>query len=447
MLEKLLSKRSYVDSSSNVLVLLQGRKAPTSAVHVPEKYSKVLRIISYRYEVYRHATVAIQGAKTSVNTELAIQKLALILHYLDNVRTAYMARARRGSVGDNTWFSPELEYHLWLDYSERAYHNTACASIKNGLGVTFKYVLEQKQPDILTFIDWDEYIRLHNVRFDMCGLGITLGQNESQAPQAARDLAKAILDDLGAVDRETISKEDAADEVVESKERRKKLAKSGMAQATDSGAKLKQPAAEKQPLVDDDQNSSGNNSEMVAASSWRGELSEAIDDDDAITAQEIDVEERQERRASKQKHSRTTHHNASPGKKGHSVIAGIKIWGTQFGQLHTFIRNRVVELCNVDINKIHDDETLEAWHRSIDVTDPHVSEILGYILLLRSTIKLEEESSHFQNAMCMIGEENRQFMVERLKGKRQSAEQSQRVRSVTGSSSGADVNFSLTPSQ
>ncbi|KAI9574352.1 hypothetical protein HD554DRAFT_2034480 [Boletus coccyginus] len=146
----------------------------------------------------------------------------------------------------------------------------------------------------------------------MYGLGITLGQNESQAPQAAQDLAKVILDDLEAMDRKTISKEDAADEAVESKERRKRLAKSSMAQATDSGAKLKKPVIEKQPLA-------------------------------------IDAEKRKE----------------------------------------------VVKLCNVDINKIHDDETLEAWHRSIDVTDFHVFEILGYILLLRSTIKLEAESGHF----------------------------------------------------
>jgi len=62
-----------------------------------------------------------------------------------------MVRARRGKVGDDTWFSPELEYHLWLDYSEGAYHNIACASIEKGLGVTFKYVLERKKPDILTF--------------------------------------------------------------------------------------------------------------------------------------------------------------------------------------------------------------------------------------------------------------------------------------------------------
>jgi len=172
MLEKLLSKRSYVDSSSNVLVLLQGGKAPTSAVHVPEKYSKIIQIISYRYilsesheflvlttpwsyvsryEVYRHATAAIQGAKTSADTTSATQKLARVLHYLDDVRNAYIARARLGDVSEETWFSPELEYHLWLDYSEGAYHNTACASIEKTLGVTFKYVLEQKQPDILTF--------------------------------------------------------------------------------------------------------------------------------------------------------------------------------------------------------------------------------------------------------------------------------------------------------
>ena len=48
-MEKLLSKRSYVDSASNMLVLLQGGNIRHSTAHVPEKYSTILHIISYRY--------------------------------------------------------------------------------------------------------------------------------------------------------------------------------------------------------------------------------------------------------------------------------------------------------------------------------------------------------------------------------------------------------------
>jgi len=88
----------------------------------------------------------------------------------------------------------------------------------------------------------------------------------------------------------------------------------------------------------------------------------------------------------------------------------------------------VVELCNVDINQIHDDESLEAWHRSIDVTDPRASEILGYILFLRSTSKLQEESNYLKNSICMIGEENKQALLQRLDEKRWAAEQSKQER-------------------
>ncbi|KAI9573969.1 hypothetical protein HD554DRAFT_2035088 [Boletus coccyginus] len=198
------------------------------------------------------------------------------------------------------------------------------------------------------------------------------------------------------MNRKTISKEEAANEEVESKKTKKRLARSSIMQAINSGAKSKKSAVEKQPLVKNDWNSSGNNSKMVVQ---------------LIAGEEIDAEKRQECHSSKQKHSWTMHHNGSSRKKKHSVIAGTKIWSMQFGQLHTYISNWVIKLCNVDINKIHDDETLGAWHRLINMADPHASKILEYILLLRLIVKLEKENGHFQDAMCMIGKENRQFMV------------------------------------
>ena len=90
-------------------------------------------------------------AKTTCDTTLATQKLARVLYYLDNVRTAYMASTRRGNTTDDTWFSPELEYHTWLDFVETAYHNAARASIAKKMRVTFEYVMERQRPDILTF--------------------------------------------------------------------------------------------------------------------------------------------------------------------------------------------------------------------------------------------------------------------------------------------------------
>lgn len=167
-LDQLLSTRSYVDFDLNVLVLLPGGRAASSTVNAPERYCRILHIISYRYdpsskwhalrlltmvhryEVYRHVAAAIQATKT-VDTKLVTQKLARILRYYGDVRNAYIARARRGHVAEESWFSPELEYHLWLDYNQQAYHVGARAKLENELGVTFEYVLERRKPDILTF--------------------------------------------------------------------------------------------------------------------------------------------------------------------------------------------------------------------------------------------------------------------------------------------------------
>ena len=79
-----------------------------------------------------------------------MQKLARILHYFDDVRDAYIACTRRGDVLDAAWFCPELEYHMWLDFIQRAYHEDARACMKNDIGVTFEYVLRRQQPDILS---------------------------------------------------------------------------------------------------------------------------------------------------------------------------------------------------------------------------------------------------------------------------------------------------------
>ena len=136
---------------------------------------------------------------------------------------------------------------------------------------------------------------MQNVRFDMCGLGITLGQNGSQAPQAACDLAKAILDDLGTTEKQNVGRLEAGDEAEAIKEKVKSPARSDTTQATDSRAEGMKSAVETQPSVEEDQDNSGNNdSGMVADNSMRGELSQASDDEDAITMQAIDAEERQE---------------------------------------------------------------------------------------------------------------------------------------------------------
>ena len=104
-----------------------------------------------RYDIYRHATRVIQVARTSCDTKPATQQLAHILHYLDNVQDAYMARACQGNATNETWFFPELKYHMWLDFIEGAYHDAARASIQNKMNITFNYVMERKKLDISTF--------------------------------------------------------------------------------------------------------------------------------------------------------------------------------------------------------------------------------------------------------------------------------------------------------
>jgi len=150
-INKLLRKRSYIDCERNGLVVLSGGEGPPSAVNVPSKYSHALHIISYRYDVYKHTTAAIQAHSTAANVKPAIQQLAQILQYLDDVRNAYTSCARQGDTHLKGWFCPELEYHIWLDYIERSYHDGARTSMEKRVGVTFEYVQKRQKPEIFDF--------------------------------------------------------------------------------------------------------------------------------------------------------------------------------------------------------------------------------------------------------------------------------------------------------
>lgn len=72
-------------------------------------------------------------------------------------------------------------------------------------------------------VDWSEYVQRHSGRFDMCSLGVTLGQHKPSVSQAAHDFTKAILDDLEIVDRKRKGKVKVTDaEVLEVKEKIKR---------------------------------------------------------------------------------------------------------------------------------------------------------------------------------------------------------------------------------
>ncbi|KAF8444488.1 hypothetical protein L210DRAFT_3502081 [Boletus edulis BED1] len=368
---------------------------------------------------------SLQATKTSCDTTTATQKLAWILYYLDGVCTAYIACARQGNVADEEWFSPELEYHMWLDFVKRAYHNDACASIEERVGVTLEYVVQREQPNISSFIKWDKYIEMHNLRFNMCGLEIPLEKDEPHVPQAAHRLAKAILDDLEEADKKNKGKQkargtlDEAEEVGRKTKRMRGSTKMKDKVEVEIRVKTQKPAREKRPPVEED--GSASDSEMVVDDSQGAEYE--LDDEDAITLQAINAEEKQDRRSSKQKYSRRMRHNSSPGM--HKVIiAGANVWNERFGQLYTFICTRLLRICDIDIDKIHDDDALHAWHQSINRTHSNSSEILGYVLILRSTAKLEQGiHSDLQLIMSSIG--NKEYMIQYTEDQNGKAQQSE----------------------
>lgn len=151
ILDTLLHKRSYVDPNSHLLIVV-ARNAPQTAAEFPEKYTRTLQVLSYRYEVCRKTAAGVQQASTTeLNTEKVVQQLARYLLYLDNVRQAYITRSGQNNVFDPDWFSPELEYHLWLDYVEQAYHSGARTSMKNRVGVTYAKVVKRQGPQILSY--------------------------------------------------------------------------------------------------------------------------------------------------------------------------------------------------------------------------------------------------------------------------------------------------------
>ena len=63
--------------------------------------------------------------------------------------------------------------------------------------------------------------------------------------------------------------------------------------------------------------------------------------------------------------------------------------------MYTFIRTKLLDICNMDIDELLDDDDLETWHKSIDPTHPHSSKLLGFVLVLRCAAKLEGGTSEY----------------------------------------------------
>lgn len=124
--------------------------------------------------------------------------------------------------------------------------------------------------------------------------------------------------------------------------------------------------------------------------------------------------------------------------EAHEVIAGADVWNKRFGQLYTFIRNRLLRICNIDVNEMLEDASLEAWHSSIEHTHPHALEILGYVRLLRSTAQLEQGIDEpLQLAMSTICKEHEQAVAHPAEDNNGEAQQSEREKVHEGPQGGS----------
>ncbi|KAF8444471.1 hypothetical protein L210DRAFT_978455 [Boletus edulis BED1] len=137
---------------------------------------------------------------------------------------------------------------------------------------------------------------MHNLRFNMCGLGIPLGKDEPHVPQAAHHLAKAILDDLEEADKKNKGKQkargtpDEAEEVGRKTKRMRGSTKMKDKVEAEIRVKTQKLARKKRPPVEEDRSAS--DSEMVVEDSRGAEYE--LDDEDAITLQAINTEEKQD---------------------------------------------------------------------------------------------------------------------------------------------------------
>lgn len=131
----------------------------------------------------------------------------------------------------------------------------------------------------------------------MCGIGITVGKNESPVPQAAHQLAKAILDDLEAADemiKERRKGVATLDEVEEVSGKKKKTTGSRTMQdnvETSIRGRARKRAMGKWPLVKEDGSTKASE---VAAEGSLDEQSEEFNEGGATILLAINTEERQD---------------------------------------------------------------------------------------------------------------------------------------------------------
>lgn len=271
----------------------------------------------------------------------------------------------------------------------------------------------------------------------MCGLGITLGKSEPPVPEAARDFAKAIIDDLEAADSKKMGKRKAphneSPEAAGMKEGTakatgknpgKKSVKNKVVKQVQSNIKVRKGKAtlEKLPFLEEEDGAAECEIEVVGGGTLLDRQSDGIHADHDVA--DVDMQEVDpfffclhevalhilfllQSHSFKQEPVRPVHHDTESGKHEHEADTATHIWNERFQQLYKFTRNRLIQLCDVDIDGILDDKGLEDWNRTIDLADPHAAEILGHIVTLRSIFRLERgDTEILHDTLHTIGAEN-----------------------------------------
>ncbi|EIW74117.1 hypothetical protein CONPUDRAFT_140625 [Coniophora puteana RWD-64-598 SS2] len=153
--QRLRRKRSYVDAAASTLVLVN---TPSSKliVQVPNKYLRVLHMVSYECEVLKHALTILEK-DPKVDNEPGVTFLYRHLKYLDDVRSAFVKQAKAKSVGDPSWRCPTLEYHLWLQVTVERFDENARQELLKKHKVDFKYVSSGQTPDIFNHLNWEQW--------------------------------------------------------------------------------------------------------------------------------------------------------------------------------------------------------------------------------------------------------------------------------------------------
>ncbi|KAI9574348.1 hypothetical protein HD554DRAFT_2034478 [Boletus coccyginus] len=206
----------------------------------------------------------------------------------------------------------------------------------------------------------------------MCGLKIMLGKNEPPVPQAALDLVKVIVDDLKVANKNNKGKgKGTTTGALEAKQIEKKDMKGWMANEKEKNVKHNEEECLK-PSIE-------------------------------VKTGKLNTRKQQLVKVGKNEDKSGTDMLHKENSEG-----GQAIWKMQ----------QLIKICNINIHKITDEESLHFWHQSIDAKSPDATEILGHIIILRSITWLEEGNiATLHDTLQTIGKANMSsLLVQNISG-------------------------------